>query len=525
MTDEYRGVTRLSPSGGTRDFLTREEDFAADIVAGPDGSIWVADDVQVVRIDATGRVKRWRVGGYGVADAITTAGGAVWFANSGNIGGGYKPRIERVSANGAMRAFIASLPRGWLGVNGIAGAPDGSLWFTESGDDKTWIGRMTTDGQYTHRALPPSVGDPGRITAGPDGAMWFTGGHAIGRISSDGQLTSFPLGAGIAPHDIVAGGDGGLWFTSDLCLARITSSGQVTTWPVPGAVQLEGIAAAGDGSFWLADRAGNAIRHFNPSAAAPAACAAPTLTRQAGPTTATVSFQRKDRSSGVDHFTDIHLGIARNRQDLFGEAVPGRRGYAAFSDSESLAVRDLDGDDEPEVTLLLNWNGTHCCYWSRSYRYDRARNTYVARNHFWGNAGAEPVLRDLNGDRRPEFRSLDDRFSERFTSFAGSARPVQIWSYRHGRFRDVTRRYPRLVRRDAARIWRQYLKYRKSDARGILPAWMADEYLLGRAAFADRVLEQAAARGELKRDDGFGPRDPQAYIRAVKALLRRTGYR
>jgi virginiamycin B lyase len=269
MTDEYRGVTRLSPSGGTRDFLTREEDFAADIVAGPDGSIWVADDVQVVRIDATGRVKRWRVGGYGVADAITTAGGAVWFANSGNIGGGYKPRIERVSANGAMRAFIASLPRGWLGVNGIAGAPDGSLWFTESGDDKTWIGRMTTDGQYTHRALPPSVGDPGRITAGPDGAMWFTGGHAIGRISSDGQLTSFPLGAGIAPHDIVAGGDGGLWFTGDICLARITSSGQVTTWPVPGAVQLEGIAAAGDGSFWLADRAGNAIRHFNPSAAAP----------------------------------------------------------------------------------------------------------------------------------------------------------------------------------------------------------------------------------------------------------------
>jgi hypothetical protein len=115
---------------------------------------------------------------------------------------------------------------------------------------------MATNGRYSHWALPRSVGDAGRIAAGPDGAMWFTGGHAIGRIASSGQVTSFPLGGGIAPHDVMAGGDGGLWFTSDICLARMTSWGQVTTWPVPGAVQLKGIAAAGDGSFWLADGPG-----------------------------------------------------------------------------------------------------------------------------------------------------------------------------------------------------------------------------------------------------------------------------
>jgi streptogramin lyase len=523
MTDEYRGVTRLSPSGGTKDFLTRDEDFVHDIVAGPDGSIWVADDLQVVRIDAAGKVTRRRAGGgRGFADAITSAGGAVWVADEGDEG--HRARIERLNAAGAKRVFIASLPRGWLGFNGIAGAPDGSLWFTESGYHRAWVGRMTADGRFSHWALPRSFGDPGRIAAGSDGAMWVTGRHAIGRISPGGQVRSVPLGGGLAAHDIAAGGDGGLWFTSDVCLARITGSGQVTTWPVPGAVQLEGIAAAPDGSFWLADRAGNAIRHLTPSAAAPAPCGAPTRTRQAGPAAATVSFQRTERFSGVDYFTDIHIRIARNGQDLFTEAVPRLRGYAAFSDSNSLTVRDLDGDREPEVMLVLNWNGTHCCFWSRIYEFDLARNTYAAHNRFWGNAGAEPVLRDLNGDRRPEFLSLDDRFSERFTSFAGSVSPIQIWSYRHGKLRDVTRRYPRLIRRDAARIWRLYLKYRKGDVRGILPAWMADEYLLGRAAFADRVLEQAAARGELKRDGGFGPRGSQAYIGAVKALLRRTGY-
>jgi streptogramin lyase len=517
MTDEYRGVTRLSSSGGTKDFLTRDG-FVLDIVAGPDGSIWVASDSEVVRIDAAGKATRRR----GAADAITSAGGAVWVADEG--GEGRSPRIERLSTDGAMRAFVASLPRGWLGFNGITGAPDGSLWFTETGEHRAWIGRMTADGRFSHWGLPRSVGDPERIAVGPDGAMWFTGRHAIGRISPGGPLTTFGLGGALAAHDIAAGGDGGLWLTSDICLARITGSGQVTTWPVPGAVQLEGIAADPDGSFWLADRAGNAIRHFTPSGAAPAPCGAPSLARQAGSTAATVAFQRTERFRGVDYFTDIHIHIARKGHDLFSEAVPGLRRYAAFSDSTSLIVRDLDGDGEPEVTLVLNWNGTHCCSWSRIYRYDPARNTYAAQNHFWGNVGAEPVVRDLNGDRRPEFRSLDDRFSERFTSFVGSVTPIQIWSYRHGSLRDVTRRYPRLIRRDAARIWRLYLKYRKSGARGILPAWMADEDLLGRAPFADRVLAEAAARGELKRNDGVGPRGTQAYISAVKALLRKTGY-
>jgi hypothetical protein len=206
----------------------------------------------------------------------------------------------------------------------------------------------------------------------------------------------------------------------------------------------------------------------------------------------------------------------------FSEAVPGLRGYTPFGDSDSLTVRDLDGDGEPEVTLSLNSNGNRCRSWSRIYRYDAARGTYLAHSHFWGSF--VPALRDLNGDRRPEFVTRDYRFNERFTSSAESVGPLQIWSYRHGKLRDVTRRYPRLFRRDAAGIWRLYLQNRKDDVRGILPAWVADEYLLGRAELADRVLEHSAARGELRRRGGFGPRDPRAYIRAVKALLRRTGY-
>jgi hypothetical protein len=236
-----------------------------------------------------------------------------------------------------------------------------------------------------------------------------------------------------------------------------------------------------------------------------------------------VSFERSNRFDGIEFFSDIGVRIARGGTVVYSERVPGRHGSPVWSDSGSLSVRDLDGDGDPEAMLLLNWHGAHCCSWSRIFRYDRARHTYVARTHFWGNGGAEPVLRDLDGDHRPEFLSLDDRFSSVFTANAFSVRPIQIWTYRRGALRDVTRRYPKLIRRDADKLWRVYLEHRKDNPRGILPAWAADEYMLGRVSVVDRVLEQAVARGEIK-DDEFAPRSPQAYIKAVKKLLRDTGY-
>ena len=139
----------------------------------------------------------------------------------------------------------------------------------------------------------------------------------------------------------------------------------------------------------------------------------------------------------------------------------------------------------------------------------------------WGNAGTEPVLRDLNGDRRLEFLSLDDRFAYAFTGYAFSVWPIRIWTYRDGGFRDVTRRYPKLVRRNADKLWRLYLKGRKENARGILPAWAADEYMLGHVSAVDRALAAAAARGELESEDT--PRTARAYIRALKKL--RLGWR
>jgi sugar lactone lactonase YvrE len=516
-------VTRLDPSRHARTYGIGQDEYGADLVLGPDGAIWVAANDVVVRIDAAGHRRSWRVGRNGFAQAITSAGGALWFANDGSPG-----LIERLGTDGSIRAFKMTGPRKGALTPGIAGGPDGALWFTQTGAGRNTpdgIGRMTSTGHSTSWALPHRLASPMRITAGPDGALWFTerDAHAIGRITTSGAITEFPLSTGLSPYDIKAGADGALWFTADSCIGRIATSGQVTAWPVQGAGRLVGIGAAADGSIWAADDLKSALWHFAP----------PTINLQARSTRASLVYRREYTFRRSDWFSDARVRISRGGRLLFAETVPSvDRRYdfrSVYGDTSSFAVRDLDGDGEPEVMLELNWNGAHCCAWSRVYRYVRSRRTYVPVVHFWGDDAAAPRLRDLNRDGKPEFSSRDVRFAYAFEAYAFSAFPIQIWSYRHGRFRDVTRRFPAQIRRDARQLWRLYLHERRKEdgrVRGLLPAWAADEYLLGRGAAVWPALEQAAREGYLGCAGScfFEPRDPHAYIRRVRSFLRKTGY-
>ena len=531
-TGAYGGVTRLDRTGHARTYGIGQDEYAADLVSGPDGAMWVAANDRVFRIAAEGRRRSWRVGGAGLARAITSAGGALWFTNDGT-------GVARLGTDGAIRVFKLPRRRRDVSMSGIAGGPDGALWFTETGFDgkpRDGIGRLTTDGRTTSWILPHRRSSPTRIAAGPDGALWFTerDAHAIGRITTSGAIAEFPLATGLSPYDIKAGVDGALWFTADSCIGRITTSGDVTAWPVRGAGRLLGVVAASDGSIWAADDLKGALWHFVPpsdDAAPPTPCAPPTITRQARSTRASLVYRREEIFRHGDWFSDARVRISRGGELLFGEAVPPIRGAGStvYGDTSSFAVRDLDGDGEPEAMLELNWNGAHCCAWSRVYRYVRSRHTYVPTVHFWRDDAASPRVRDLNADGKPEFLSRDDRFAYAFEAYAFSALPIQIWSYRHGRFRDITRRFPAQIRHDAAGLWRLYLKQRRKrdeTVRGILPAWAAEEYLLGRGGAVWPALQRAARQGYLQcaADCFSGPRDPQAYIGRVRAFLRKTGY-
>src|SRR6185295_9434228 len=95
------------------------------------------------------------------------------------------------------------------------------------------VGRITTDGALSSFQVPNSFNIDG-ITAGPDGALWFTDAslNYIGRITTAGAVTEFPVPA--VPTAIATGPDGALWYTdANGAIGRITTAGVVTEYPTP----------------------------------------------------------------------------------------------------------------------------------------------------------------------------------------------------------------------------------------------------------------------------------------------------
>jgi hypothetical protein len=54
------------------------------------------------------------------------------------------------------------------------------------------IGRITTAGTITEYPIPTACAGPSGIVASPDGALWFTG-SGIGRITTSGTITEYCL--------------------------------------------------------------------------------------------------------------------------------------------------------------------------------------------------------------------------------------------------------------------------------------------------------------------------------------------
>jgi hypothetical protein len=238
-------------------------------------------------------------------------------------------------------------------------------------------------------------------------------------------------------------------------------------------------------------------------------------------------FYVKPRGDLPKSFKNFRILITRGGVLLVDAPVPPHPTHpdygvvpAGYGERRSIFVSELDGDGEPEVLLDLYWGGAHCCFWSRIYRYDARAARYRVSLHFWGDPYYR--LRDVDADGKPEFVTADDRFAYRFTAFAFSGLPIQLWSYRAGRFTNVTRRFPKLVANDATRQWRSYLNSRKyHETLGFVAAWAADEYSLGHRRMVERTLTRLIARGDLEASP---PQDPRSFVRALKRFLRSTGY-
>lgn len=121
-------------------------------------------------------------------------------------------------------------------------------------------------GKIIEFAVPTANSGPFGITAGPDSALWFTepGGDKVGRITTAGVITEFPVTTGSAPAFITAGPDGNLWFiefnSNKIGRFSPTPSHKLSEFPVPTAdSEPLGITRGPDGNIWFTENAGNKI--------------------------------------------------------------------------------------------------------------------------------------------------------------------------------------------------------------------------------------------------------------------------
>jgi streptogramin lyase len=148
----------------------------------------------------------------------------------------------------------------------------GVPWFIGSafGEDRTVVGNVTAQGDVTEYALGlPAFYSGGSIVAGPDGGMWFTNpaGSGIGRITTDGEITQFPLTRGVGVNAITVGRDGNLWFVESKAgrIGRITPSGEIAEFDVGPRSEPTDITVGPDGNLWFTLQRASAIGRIKPS--------------------------------------------------------------------------------------------------------------------------------------------------------------------------------------------------------------------------------------------------------------------
>ncbi len=135
---------------------------------------------------------------------------------------------------------------------------DGNLWFTMC--PRGTIGRITPDGIMTEFTLGAQYAAPIDITVGPDGNLWFADEAQleVGRLTLDGTVTRYrvPVVSGCFPslRAITTGPDGNLWLTHDCDsgISQITPSGIITQYVLhPAMVAPDGITTGSDSNLWF----------------------------------------------------------------------------------------------------------------------------------------------------------------------------------------------------------------------------------------------------------------------------------
>lgn len=264
----FAAAGRAGAEGESNLTWLRDGTHATGIVAGPAGSLWFVgyrasgEDV-LGRVDSAGALSEFTLGpssgpGGGIAAAPD---GSFWFTETG------AGQIGRVTPGGATEEFVP--PSADSAPGAIAAGPGNTIWFVEEASDR--VGRVGADGAVDEFRLTAGARPTG-IAAGPDGALWIAekGMARIVRMAPSGVITdTYALpDRDSRPHAIVLGPDGALWFSDESAptIGRITTAGAIEELPVPSDDGTRELALGADGNLWFTT--GYAIGSISPSGVA-----------------------------------------------------------------------------------------------------------------------------------------------------------------------------------------------------------------------------------------------------------------
>jgi streptogramin lyase len=240
-TNDTDRIGRVTATGVISEFDLPSGSYPNGIVAGPDGNMWFTDGERIGYINQSGTIREY-TGPTALALYLAVGmDGNLWYTTSSGA-------IGMCTLSGTITELtLSSNP----GLGGIARGSDNNLWFVENGVAAPKIGRITVAKAVSEFLIPTPYSNPQRITAGPDGNVWFTEIDKVGRITPNGEIAEFS----VSTNDIATGPDGNIWVTipggGSPALGRITSSGTITMFPLPALAQA--IAPGGDGNIWFSE--------------------------------------------------------------------------------------------------------------------------------------------------------------------------------------------------------------------------------------------------------------------------------
>jgi len=140
------------------------------------------------------------------SDVATAPDGSVWFTEAG------ANQIGRLNpATGAVTE--TPLPAAANGPREIAVATDGKVWFTKRFDNV--VGFLDPATNAVTQFTLPSPSGPEGVAAAPDGSVWVAqsvAGNVI-RITSDGTITEGKAVKGSQPFGVTVAPSGDPWYT------------------------------------------------------------------------------------------------------------------------------------------------------------------------------------------------------------------------------------------------------------------------------------------------------------------------